>query len=96
MKCAGKNMNYDKLSNADGKRVSKCAFKVIDNIHDFEKHEQILGIACAFWEVSRQAGISHSRLMEVVNNIAFEADRKKRIEFKALEHYVKRHIIGED
>ena len=82
-------MNYDTISNADGKRVSKCAFKVI-------KQEQILGIACAFWEISRQAGISHSRLMEVVNNIAFEADRKKRIEFKALEHYVKRHIIGEN
>lgn len=89
-------MNYDKLSNADGKKVSKCAFKVIDNIHDFEKQEQILGVACAFWEISRQLGISHSRLMEVVNNITFEADKVKRIEFKALEHYVKRHIIGED
>ena len=88
-----KHIDRDKLSNADLTQVSKCSFKSINNIHNYSKEEQLLGISYVFLSLIRQTGISLTGLFETVNNLAYESDRVKRVEFKTVDDYLKRKVL---
>ena len=88
-----KHINRDKLSNADLTQVSKCAFQSINNIHNYTQEEQLLGVSYVFLSLIRQTGISLTDLFETVNNLAYESDRVKRVEFKAVDDYLKRKVL---
>lgn len=91
-----KHIDRDKLSNADLTQVSKCSFQSINNIHNYSKEEQLLGISYVFLSLIRQTGISLTDLFETVNNLAYESDRVKRVEFAAVDDYLKRKVINGD
>lgn len=86
-------MNRDKLKNSNLSSVSKCAFQSINNIHNYSQEEQLLGVSYVFLSLIRQAGISLTDLFETVNNLAYESDRVKRVEFKAVDDYLKRKVL---
>ena len=88
-----KHIDRDKLSNADLTQVSKCSFQSINNIHNYSKEEQLLGVSYVFLSLVTQAGISISDLFEIINNLAYESDRRKRVEFKAVDDYLKRKVL---
>lgn len=91
-----KHINRDKLSNADLTQVSKCAFQSINNIHNYTQEEQLLGVSYVFLSLIRQTGISLTNLFEIVNNLAYESETKKRVEFAAVDDYLKRKVINGD
>lgn len=88
-------MNRDKLKNSNLSSVSKCAFQSINNIHNYTPEEQLLGISYVFLSLIRQTGINLTDLFETVNNLAYESDRVKRVEFKAVDDYLKRKVLKE-
>lgn len=91
-----KHIDRDKLSNANLTQVSKCAFQSINNIHNYTPEEQLLGVSYVFLSLIRQTGISLADLFETVNNLAYESETKKRVEFAAVDDYLKRKVINGD
>ena len=85
----------DKLKNANLEKVSQCAFQSINNIHNYTPEEQLLGVSYVFLSLTKQSGLRLPELFETVNNMAYESETKKRVEFKAVDDYLKRKVLKE-
>lgn len=83
----------DKLTNVNLANTCKCAFQSINNIHQYSREEQLAGVMYVCISLIKQSGIRLTDLLAIVNNLSYEAENKKRVEFVAVDDYLKRKIL---